>query len=277
MALKLDRTAQVWGITGNLGGGKTLSAVYLSVNAMRQGFFVCSNVTFDLDRICFEYGNHLRKLYKHISLDDPSFDPFALPCGSPRGSGGKKRVLVVLDECAEWVDQYSNAKDPRIQRLWSWLRHSSKRSQDVLLIVQRPDYLNKVLRLLVSRWLIIDDLAVWRMPILRMRLPFCGGFVMQRVFDRCNRLVQSPCFCNKSLWGRFYNTSECLNSDGATYNSEYFQPRKSVPFPWICALVWILSLLLGCRAGPLPLHAVRGEGGGPALGYVCISAQVPKQ
>lgn len=243
MSIRLERTAQVWGVTGNLGGGKTLTSVYMGVNAMRQGYFVCSNVTFNLNRICAEYGNSLRKLYKHISLDDSDFDPFKLPCGSPRGTKGGKRVLIILDECAEWVDQYSNAKDPKIQRLWSWLRHSSKRSQDVFLIVQRADYLNKVLRLLVSRWLVIDDLAVWRMPVFKMRLPFAKDFVMQRVFDRCNRLVQSPSFISKSSWGCFYNTAECLNSDGSTYTFEYVQPLQKQPFPVFLLLLYLVSLI----------------------------------
>lgn len=244
MSLRLERTAQVWGITGNLGGGKTLTAVYMAVNAMRNGYFVCSNITLNVDLICLSFGKNLRSLYKHISLDSPDFDPFKLPVGSPRGSGGGKRVLIILDECAEWVDQYSNAKDPRIQRLWSWLRHSSKRSQDVLLIIQRPDYLNKVLRLLVSRWLIIDDLAVWRLPVLRLRLPLCSGFVMQRVFDRCSRLVQSPSFVNKSTWGVFYNTAECLNADGSTYNFEYSVPVMRPKFPFWSMIFFILTCLL---------------------------------
>lgn len=221
MAVQLERTSQVWAITGNLGGGKSLTAVYLAVTSMSRGYFVVSNITLDLDSICRVHGERCRKLYQHISLDDTSFDPFKLPVGSPRGSGGGKRVLVILDECAEWVDQYSNAKDPRIARLWSWLRHSSKRSQDVILVVQRLDYLNKVLRLLISRWVIVDDLAVWRFPFLKFRLPFCSNFVMQRVFDRSGRVLYPPQYIAKSTWGSYYNTAECLNSDGATYNVEY--------------------------------------------------------
>ena len=166
-AIPLERTAQLWGISGNLGGGKTMTAVQFAVNAIRDGYFVVSNITLNVDRMCKVFGDYCSRLYLHIDLDDPSFDPFKIPCGSPRGSGGRKRVLVILDECAEWVDQYSSAKDPRISRLWSWLRHSSKRSQDVFVVVQRPDYLNKVIRILISRWLWVYDLAVWRMPILR--------------------------------------------------------------------------------------------------------------
>lgn len=276
MGLYLDYTPQVWGITGNLGGGKSLSAVYLAVNAMRDGYFVCSNITLDIDYICQNYGKHLRSLYQHISLDDLSFDPFKIPCGSPRGSRGGKRVLVILDECAEWVDQYSSAKDPRIARLWSWIRHSSKRSQDVILVVQRLEYLNKVLRLLVSKWVIVDDLKIWRIPILKIRLPFMGGFVMQRVFDKLGNMIMSPRFISKSVWGRCYNTAECLNSDGATYNVEYKVPRPSLSIPLSFWFFWISSIIccawLFVSSGAR-LRAPEGAERLRALGNVCISAQ----
>ena len=254
---QLERTAQLWGITGNLGGGKSLSAVQFAVDAMSRGYFVCSNITLNQDTIALHYGEFTRKLYQHISLDDPLFDPFKLPCGSPRGSGGKKRVLIILDECAEWVDQYSSAKDPRISRLWSWLRHSSKRSQDVFIVVQRPDYLNKVIRILITRWIWVHDLAVYRIPVLKMRFPFCGGLVMRNIFDNMKNRIGAVSFASKSYWGRFYNTAECLNSDGATYALEYEVPevRRYGKF-WLLLFLAFSQLVLyksGVRASSTSL------------------------
>lgn len=246
MALHLDPVAQVWGITGNLGGGKSLSAVCLAAQAMSRGYFVVSNISLNLDALALEFGPYVRKLYQHFSFDSADFDPFKLPTGSPRGSGGGKRVLVIMDECAEWVDQYSSAQEPRIKRFMSWLRHSSKRSQDVILVVQRLDYLNKNIRLLISKWLIVDDLRVWRVPVLKMRVPFMSGFVMQRVFDRNRKLVQGPAIVSKSNIGRFYNTAECLNNDGASYNYEYvLPPRHELPY-FAFVLLWFLSLIAVC-------------------------------
>lgn len=246
MAIELERTAQLWGITGNLGGGKSLSAVHFAVNAMRDGFFVCSNITLKLDLLCAVYGPYMSCLYQHISLDDPDFDPFKLPCGSPRGSGGRKRVLVILDECAEWVDQYSSAKDPRIARLWSWLRHSSKRSQDVFLIVQRPDYLNKVLRILVSRWIWVNDLAVYRLPYFKIRVPFCSGFVMRNIYDRLGNRIGGLSLIRKATWGKYYDTAECLNASGASYNFEYVVPDRASRTWLFLYLAWLVSLVFLC-------------------------------
>lgn len=244
MAIELERTAQLWGITGNLGGGKSLTAVWFAVRAIRQGYFVCTNITLNVSVLERLVGSWAVNLYQHISFDDPDFDPFKLPCGSPRGSRGDKRVLVILDECAEWIDQYSSAKDPRIARFWSWLRHSSKRSQDVFIVVQRPDYLNKVVRILISRWVMVADLATYRIPVLRLRFPFMSGYVMRNVYDRSGTRIGGVSFISKSTWGVFYDTAECLNSLGAQYNTQYSMPRRPKGRSWLFfVILYALSLV----------------------------------
>lgn len=240
--LELEKNALVWGVSGNLGGGKTLTTVYFMVNAISQGYMVVTNITLDIDRICHDYGEWCRNLYLHVSLDGENYvDPFDFPTGDRRGSGGRRRVIVVFDECAEWFDQYVNAKEPKIQRLWSWIRHSSKRSQDVFLIVQRPEYLHKVLRILVARWIMVDDLAVYRLPYLRAKLPFMGGFIVARPFDRSGLRVGGCSFVRKVKWGRYYDTAECLNSEGAKKDYVYSAPPVEVNLkPWV--ILWLVSL-----------------------------------
>ena len=275
MAIELERTAQLWGITGNLGGGKTLSAVHFAVNAMRQGYFVCTNITLKIDLLVRDYGEYMRSLYSHFSFDDAGFDPFKLPCGSPRGSGGKKRVLIILDEAAEWVDQYSSAKDARIQRFWSWLRHSSKRSQDVFIIVQRPDYLNKVVRILISRWIWVNDLAVYRLPVVKLRFPFCGGLVMRNIYDRQGNRIGSVSLISKAFWGQYYDTAECLNSDGATYNVEYQEPVFKDRRPIYFAIAYLISIAYLFNTNnllrPSPPRPPAVAGGEGASGLVLLN------
>lgn len=242
--IKLERSALVWGVVGNLGGGKTLSSVAMGVECMLQGYMVCSNVTFDMDAIAADYlSPWVKRLYKKISLDDPDFDPFALPCGDPRGSGGKRRVVIILDEVAEWIDQYSSAKDPRIKRLWSWLRHSSKRSQDVVIICQRQEYINKVVRTLIARWIWVDDMAVWKVPKIRCKIPFCSNLVMQRVYDRLGNMIGAVSWLKKTKWGRYYNTAECLNSDGAAYNAVYEVPPVKYSVSSFAIILFVFSVL----------------------------------
>lgn len=241
--IRLDTNALVWGIVGNLGGGKTMSGVAACVAEMiERQVMVVSNVRFNTDDIARVYrAPWATRLFRHISLDDPGFDPFELPCGDPRGSGGRRRVIILLDEVAEWIDQYSSAKDPRISRLWSWLRHSSKRSQDVMIICQRQEFINKVVRTLIARWIWVDDMAVYRVPILKIKLPFCSGLVMQNVFDRLGNRVASTSFISKKNWGRFYNTAECLNASGASVNEVYELPELHYTFNKLSFLLWVGS------------------------------------
>lgn len=246
MAIQLDPMPQVWGITGNLGGGKSLTAVNLAVTSMQRGFYVASNIWLNMDNICKNYGEWMRDLYCHFDFDE-KFDAAELPTGSPRGTKGGKRVLVIMDECAEWLDQYTSMNDPKIKRFFSWLRHSSKRSQDVVLIVQRLDYLNKNLRILVSKWLIVDDLATYQLPIIKTRCWGFFGYCMQRVFDRNKRLVQGPCIVRKSKWGRYYDTAQCLDPATSAKNWQYNVPvvyESPWKFLYVALLFFFVSLLL---------------------------------
>lgn len=252
--IPLEKTAQVWGICGNLGGGKTLTAVSMAVEAIRAGYFVVSNVTLNiplLEKSIPWAGN----LYQHIVVRNEEYDeqgnlikqddfnPFTIPSGSPRGTDGGKRVLVILDECAEWFDQYSNLKSKSISRVMSWLRHSSKRSQDVVFIVQRREYLNKSFRILVSRWVSVDDLAIWRIPVLRLRMPFMGSFCMANIFDKTGSRIRPVIFISKVNYGQFYNTAECLSTFGGK-SVEYTVPTRNFPFPLWFFIFWLGSCLL---------------------------------
>lgn len=231
----------VWGIVGNLGGGKTLTAVRFAVEGMIDGFFVVSNITLDMDKICACFGEHLRGLYLHVDLSKD--DPFTFPCGDPRGSGGKRRVLVVLDECAEYFDQYSNTKKD-VTRFMSWLRHSSKRSQDVFFVCQRQEYMARNVRTLIARWVWVDDLAVYRWPLLRIKTPFCGHLVMRNVFDRQGDRVDRPTFIIKKYWGQFYNTAECISVVGAGNAYVYQRPPHGHGWPlWLWFYFFTLGLL----------------------------------
>lgn len=241
--IELERNALVWGIVGNLGGGKTLSAVSVAIRGIADGYFVCTNVTLKLDSLAKSIGSWVYDMYLHLDLDDPEFDPFKIPEGSPRGSGGRLRVIVILDEVAEWIDQYSSAKDPRIARFWSWLRHTSKKSQDVFIICQRQEYINKVVRILIARWIWVDDLAVWRMPFLKMKIPFAGGLVMQNVYDRVGNKIGSVSFIHKRTWGCYYDTAECLNSTGKGLASVYTAAPPKKRDNTVFYLFWLVSLL----------------------------------
>lgn len=240
----LERTAQIWGITGNLGGGKTLSAVEMAVRAMASGYYVVTNIDLHMDAVCRDVGSRARALYRRVDLSAPDCRPDEWPSGDPRGTVGGRRVLVIIDEVAEWFDQYS-ATSPQVRSFLSWLRHSSKRSQDVVLVVQRKEFLAKALRILVARWIWVEDLAVWRIPRLKMRVPFCGGLVMRYVSDRLGNAIQPLEFSRKSRWGQYYSTAQLLaGSMAMPYELPPVTdgPRYTIRdgLPWYALAAWAL-------------------------------------
>ena len=201
------RTANVYGIYGHLGGGKSLTAVELSLWALRLGWSVTSNI--ELRNI----PNDCKGSYKFIE-DFEGVDFWTLPCGAPRGSSSSFRSCVVIDECAEFFDQYS-ANSPVLKTFLSWLRHSSKRGQFVFLIVQKPEFIAKSLRLLINKWIICDDMDQFRLPVLKVKIPFTSHFVARRVFDRMGNLLSRGFnFADKRDIGRFYNTAQSIALNG---------------------------------------------------------------
>lgn len=252
--IPLETTPQVWLIHGNLGGGKSMTAVSMAVNAILAGRFVASNINLNLEELrkiapwcdsCYYHFDVSKDEYNEdgVLIKRQSFNPFKIPSGSPRGTINPKRVLVIFDECAEWFDQYSSAKSPEVSRVMSWLRHSSKRNQDVLFIVQRVEYLQKSFRVLCSRYVQVDDLAVWRIPVFRIKIPFMGGFVMARTCDRAGTKSAPLTLVKKSYFGRFYDTAQSLTTYGGE-PVEYTLPDRSYKYPWLLFWFWFSSCFL---------------------------------
>lgn len=225
----------VIGIYGELGGGKTLTAVEMMVSALRQGHRVCSNVRLK------NLQPHLLPLYDYQE-DIMSADPWAFPCGSPRGSSGRKRAIICIDEISENFDQYSGQAS---KNFLSWLRHSSKRGQTVIMISQRPEFMAKPLRLLVALWVVALDFQSWRMPFLKIHVPFMGGFVGRNLYDRQGNLISTGFnIASKREIGYYYDTSQSIALLGKDEDSP--EEETIYPFsPWFFKIVaaWLVASL----------------------------------
>lgn len=226
------RTANVYGIYGHLGGGKTLTAVEISLWALSQGWSVVSNV--ELFHVEHSKGN-----YRFIP-DIADVDFWQLPCGAPRGSTDKYRSVIVLDECAEFFDQYSG-NAPQVKNFLSWLRHSSKRGQFVFLIVQQPEFINKSLRLLVNKWIVCQDMEQFYLPFLHLRIPYTRELVWRRMFDKYGNLISRGWnFADKRIIGRYYNTAQSIALQGR--GSDYAERNDNVSYVFAPLLKIILVL-----------------------------------
>lgn len=237
------RVAQVYGIYGLLGGGKTLTAVQIACEFLQLGHEVCTNILLNAPYSDFEE-------YHYIE-DMTNLDWWSLPQGSPRGSDGTKRVAVIIDEAAEYFNQFSSTS-PQVIQMLSWLRHSSKRGQFVFLVIQRPEFLVKSARSLCHSWIVCTDLAQWRIPGLRATIPFCSHLVLRRIFDNYGNLLSRGFLsCNKLYWGRFYNTAQIVNHADSSQLSngsrEFdFQMQFNIKFLFCFLVMLIYFYLLRC-------------------------------
>lgn len=231
------RTANVYGIYGHLGGGKTLTAVEMSIFALKAGWHVSSNV-------------FLKNLSPQMALNYTYIENFEnqdfwkLPCGAPRGSSDSYRSVIVIDECAEFFDQFSSTSST-VKSFSSWLRHSSKRGQIVFLIVQQPEFIAKSLRLLIHKWIVCVDLAQFRMPILRAGLPFSSDYVWRRIFDRYGNLISRGFnLASKAAIGTFYDTAQSIAVAGRSNNYTPHENARKTPLDVFVSLALVLYIIL---------------------------------
>lgn len=160
----------IYGVTGKLGGGKSLHCVRWMLEQLRSGQPVCTNIELILDPTLRYTGLKLddfKALYYMVDFDGEQADPWTLPTGDFRGTGDN-RVLIVIDEAAEWFSGMTRSGEKE----WSsWLRQSDKRGQDVVLIVQDPSLLARSGRCLVHRWQKCTDFG-------KAKIPIWGGIAM---------------------------------------------------------------------------------------------------
>lgn len=215
--ISFPSSAAVYGIYGSLGGGKTLTAVDICLHFIRQFNFVVTNIQIK------NLNNREGQYYQFIE-DISKVDWFSLPVGSPRGSGGRKRVAVVLDELPELLDQYQSGKEYWVKTFLSWLRHTSKRGQFVFVITQDPSFIMKPVRLLCSYWIKCEDMGEFRFPFFKFRIPFLGDFISRRCYNRDGSPVQGIALdtARKSVIGKYYSTSQGLS----LYNSASNVPNE---------------------------------------------------
>ena len=211
-----------------------MTAVELSLNFLRHGWSVTSNILI----------RSQSPKYRFIE-DFQDVDFWSLPCGAPRGSDDPYRSVIVVDECAEFFDQYSS-NSPYLKSFLSWLRHSSKRGQFVFLIVQKPEFISKSLRLLINKWIVCDDMEQFRLPYFKCRIPFTKGYVARRIFDRYGNLLSRGFnFASKSDIGRFYDTSQSIALQGRQndFISSLPPPRPPSLLPfYLIAILYVLFI-----------------------------------
>lgn len=244
----------VYGVTGRLGGGKSLTCVRIMLDALSRGNYVTSNIRLKDD--------YLRKNHINASnytfLDDfSSVDPWTLRAGDFRGSGGKVRSLIVIDEAGEWLDSYNDARHKgQLSDIASWLRQSDKLGQDVYFIVQFENLLHNRLRSIVHFWVVCQDFAKWNLPLIPLKIPFLSRFCVASFFDGKKRDCVNRLWTFKGRWlydaydtsaffgnsSARFSTSSTLATTGENFNNPFLKLETVVRCLLIFGVFSLISL-----------------------------------
>lgn len=197
---------------GELGGGKTLSAMGEMFNVWDRSGVVATNVDIIWEG-CKHYGRHVRGWdyddRQVMILDDKKIERFH--ANTPPGS------LIVLDETHLWF----NARDwQKTQReLLNFMTQARKQNNDVIFITQHEDNIDKQFRRLIRFYWRFMDSSRTVIPNLGLASPF--PVIVQSCYDRDGRTL----LYSKRMWKdkRMYATYRTKGTYCQTYN------RKPLP------------------------------------------------
>lgn len=154
-------------VQGKKGNGKGIIAVAMIEDYLRQGRPVATNLNMFLE--------HLLPTSSKTTLmripDQPTYQDM-LNIGDVFTNGGDetKNGLLVLDECASWLNA-RDYSDPERKKLLDWFVHSRKHGWDVVYVIQSINMLDKQFRDGFAEHLI----TVVRLD--RLGVPFIGALV----------------------------------------------------------------------------------------------------
>lgn len=154
-----------WGVTGKLGSGKTLWAVWMAEQYLRDGKRVAANIDF--------FPEHFLKVIK----DEDDIKLYRIPDSPTRrdldvigvgndSSDESKNGLLILDECGNILNSRTyNDRDRK--GLIEWFLHARKLGWDCIFIVQNLSLLDKQIRdALIEYKVVVKRLDRLKVPFL---------------------------------------------------------------------------------------------------------------
>lgn len=133
-----------WGVTGKLGGGKTLWAMYKAAQYIGEGRQVVSNIDIDPTPICKPWRDQGSVRVTRIPYRPSRADFDAIGRGND-SKDESKNGLIILDECGAILNS-RNYKDKGRDELIEWFLHARHLGWDVMFIVQSLTLIDKQIR-----------------------------------------------------------------------------------------------------------------------------------
>ena len=153
-------------VTGKLGSGKSKISVQKILDYLERGALVATN----LDIFPENFTNVYNKTNRIIRIPDKPLIEDLHSLGSGNDTPDEtKNSLIVLDECASWLNTRSFQDKDRLKVI-DWFIHSRKLGWDLILIVQNMNMLDKQIREALCEY----HITCKRLD--RVRLPFLAYF-----------------------------------------------------------------------------------------------------
>lgn len=128
-------------VQGKKGNGKGIMAVAMIEEYLQAGKPVATNLNMYLE--------NLLPLTSKVSVfrlpDQPTYQDMVNLGDVQTGGDERKNGLIVLDECASWLNA-RDYSDPERKRLLDWFVHSRKHGWDVVYVIQSINMLDKQFR-----------------------------------------------------------------------------------------------------------------------------------
>ena len=204
-------------LQGKKGNGKGIIACHLIRKYLEAGKPVATNMNIYLEHMFPPES----KTYVYRLPDQPSPDDMEALGQNPTGGDEAKNGLIVLDECASWLNS-REFRDKDRHRLIDWFLHSRKLGWDVVYIIQSINMLDKQFRDGFAEHL-VNAQRLDRLPI-----PFVGPFL--RFIGFAGRLpkihvgvVRYGCSAQAPVVERIY-------ARGNRYYKAYDTTQRFTPF-----------------------------------------------
>lgn len=153
----------VYFLTGSLGSGKGLAALFQLRNYAQAGVKIAGNLDIFLDKLSLNPNSKLS--YIRIPDRPTAFDLECLGNGNSTFDP-ENNSLLVLDECVTWLNARS-WNDKGRMGLIDWLIHSRKHGWDVILIAQSFETLDKqIVDTLMEYHVSMNNLSKFNIPII---------------------------------------------------------------------------------------------------------------
>lgn len=229
----------VYLVGGKLGSGKSLVAVGVMRDALRAGKKVATNLDLYLEKM-------LPRESKIVALrmpDKPNIADFEAIGRGQDGIEEEKNGVLVLDECASWLNARTWGDVDR-QPVLDWFLHSRKLGWDVYLISQHMEQLDKQVRVSFIEFsvrcarldrlgipFITSALRVLTLGVVNLRMPKIHMGTVRYGVDRDSLVVQRWLYRGRDLYPCYDTRQVFRDSQMIPIKGHYLVGGMKVPAP----------------------------------------------